>query len=76
MAVRVFAGGIAIYSHKMRTLLFLDIQLLADSIKLITGGGHLVNAGAVAAFELFISVSCIAMFFVLRHMNKHFHHLQ
>ena len=54
---------------KCGLLLFLDIQLLSDSIKLITGGGHLVNAGAVAAFELFISVSCIAMFFVLRHMN-------
>lgn len=57
---------------KCGLLLFLDIQLLSDSIKLITGGGHLVNAGAVATFELFISVSCIAMFFVLRHMNKHF----
>ncbi len=57
---------------KCGLLLFLDIQLLADSIELIIGGGHLVNAGAVAAFELIVSASCVAMFFVLRHLNKHF----
>ena len=57
---------------KCGLLLFLDIQLLTDSVQLILDGGHLVNAGAVAAFELFISASCIIMFFVLRHLNKKF----
>ncbi len=57
---------------KCGLLLFLDIQLLTDSVELILDGGHVVNAGAVAAFELFISVSCITMFLVLRHLNRHF----
>jgi cation diffusion facilitator family transporter len=57
---------------KCGILFFLDIQLLIDSAKLILDGGHIVNAGAIAAFELFISVSCIAMYFILRHMNRHF----
>ncbi len=57
---------------KCGLLLFLDIQLLTDSMALILDGGHVVNAGAVAAFELFISVSCIAMYLVLRNMNRYF----
>lgn len=57
---------------KCGLLLFLDIQLLTDSLQLIMDGGHVVNAGAVAAFELFVSVSCIAMFLLLRHMNRKF----
>ncbi len=57
---------------KCGLLLFLDVQLLTDSAQLIMDGGHFVNAGAVAAFELFVSVSCIVMFFILRHMNKRF----
>lgn len=57
---------------KCGLLLFLDLQLLTDNIQLIMDGGHFINAGAVAAFELFISVSCISMFFLLRHLNKKF----
>ena len=57
---------------KCGLLLFLDIQLLTDSVALILDGGHIVNAGAVAAFELFVSVSCVAMYLVLRSMNRHF----
>lgn len=57
---------------KCGLLLFLDIQLMTDSIQIIAAGGNEVNAGAVAAFELFISVSCITMFIVLRHLNKKF----
>lgn len=57
---------------KCGLLLFLDIQLLTDSVTLILDGGHIVNAGAVAAFELFVSVSCVAMYLVLRNMNRHF----
>lgn len=57
---------------KCGLLLFLDLQLLTDNVQLIMDGGHFINAGAVAAFELFISVSCISMFFLLRHLNKKF----
>lgn len=57
---------------KCGLLLFLDIQLLTDSVALILDGGHIVNAGAVAAFELFVSVSCVAMYLILRNMNRHF----
>ncbi len=57
---------------KCGLLLFLDIQLLTDSVALILDGGHIVNAGAVAAFELFVSVSCVAMYLVLRNMYRHF----
>ena len=44
----------------------------AQGVDLILDGGHIVNAGAVAAFELFVSVSCVAMYLVLRNMNRHF----
>lgn len=57
---------------KCGLLLFLDIQLMTDSLEIILDGGHTVNAGAVAAFELAVSVSCIAVFFLLRHLNKQF----
>lgn len=57
---------------KCGLLLSLDVGLLIDSILLILSGGHSVNAGAVATFELFVSISCISMFFILRHMNKKF----
>lgn len=57
---------------KCGLLLFLDIQLMVDSVHLILEGGHFVNAGAVAAFELAVSVSCITMFFILKYLNKKF----
>lgn len=57
---------------KCGLLLFLDIGLLIDSIKLILSGGHIVNAGAIAAFELFISVTCAAMYFIFKHMKRNF----
>ena len=57
---------------KCGLLLFLDIQLMTDSIHLILEGGHVVNAGAVAAFELAVSASCIIMFFILKYLNKKF----
>lgn len=57
---------------KCALLIFLDIQLLTDSVRLIMDGGHHINAGAVAAFEMFISISCITMFFVLRYLNRKF----
>lgn len=57
---------------KCGLLLFLDIQLITDSIELILDGGHVVNAGAVAVFELSVSVSCIIMFFILRYLNRKF----
>ena len=57
---------------KCGLLLFLDIQLMTDSIRLILSGGHIVNAGAIAAFELGISVSCVLMYLLLRHMNRRF----
>lgn len=57
---------------KCGLLLFLDMQLLVDSAQLIARGGHIVNAGAIAVFELAISISCISMFFILRYLNKKF----
>lgn len=55
---------------KTGILIFITCQLLVESIKMIIGGGHLVNAGVVAGFELFISATCIIMFFVLNHLRK------
>ncbi|NLD19092.1 MAG: cation diffusion facilitator family transporter [Clostridiales bacterium] len=57
---------------KYSLLLFLDVKLMTDSIQLILSGGHLVNAGAIAAFELLVSVSCVAMYFLLKHLNRGF----
>lgn len=57
---------------KCGLLLFLDIQLMINSFHLIMAGGHIVNAGAVAAFELAVSATCVMMYFTLKHLNRKF----
>lgn len=46
-------------------LLFLDIQLMIDSVQMILDGGHTVNATAVASFEFAMALSCILVYVLL-----------
>lgn len=46
-------------------LLFLDIQLMIDSVQMILDGGHIVNATAVASFEFAMALSCILVYVLL-----------
>lgn len=55
---------------KTGLLIFITGQLLIESVKMIIGGGHLVDAGFVAGYELFISATCFIMFLVLSRMKK------
>ena len=51
-------------------LLIVTSQLIFESGKLLLQGGHAVNAGAIAAFELGMSAACIAVYGILRYLNK------
>lgn len=55
---------------KTGLLIFITAQLIVESVQMILGGGHTVNAGAIAIFELAVSASCVTMYLVLNHMNK------
>lgn len=55
---------------KTGLLIFITGQLLIESIKMIIGGGHMVDAGFVAGYELFISATCFIMFLVLSRLKK------
>lgn len=55
---------------KTGLLIFITGQLLIESVQMIMSGGHLVDAGFVAGFELFVSVTCIIMYFVLNRLRK------
>lgn len=55
---------------KTGLLIFITGQLLVESIKMILDGGHMVDAGFVAVFELIVSATCIIVYFVLNHMRK------
>ncbi len=55
---------------KTGLLIFITIQLVVESGQMILAGGHVVNAGAIAIFELMVSVTCVTMYIVLNHLNK------
>lgn len=55
---------------KTGILIFITGQLIIESIQMILDGGHLVDAGFVAGFELFVSLTCFVMFIVLNRLRK------
>lgn len=55
---------------KCGLLIFITAQLIIESVQMILEGGHIVNAGVIAAFELVISACCVTMYIVLSHLNK------
>lgn len=55
---------------KTGLLIFITAQLIIESIQMIREGGHIVNAGIIATFELAVSATCVTMYLVLNHMNK------
>jgi cation diffusion facilitator family transporter len=57
---------------KSGILMFIDIQLIISSVRLILHGGHDINAGTVAIFEISVSVTCVIMWLVLRHLRGGF----
>lgn len=54
---------------KTGLLIFITAQLIVDSIQMILDGGHIVNAGVIAVFELGVSATCVIMYVVLHRMN-------
>ena len=57
---------------KTGILIFITGQLIIESIQMILNGGHLVHAGFVAGFELFVSLTCFIMFIVLSKLKKQY----
>lgn len=57
---------------KTGLLIFITAQLIVESVQMIMDGGHIVNAGFIAAFELAVSAACVTMYLVLNHMNKRY----
>ncbi|MGI6721651.1 MAG: cation diffusion facilitator family transporter [Anaerovoracaceae bacterium] len=57
---------------KSGLLIVVTVQLIVSSIKLLLSGGHDVDAGVVAIFELAVSGTCVAMYLLLNHLNKAF----
>ncbi|MCI8647070.1 MAG: cation diffusion facilitator family transporter [Firmicutes bacterium] len=57
---------------KTGLLIFITAQLIVESVQMIMDGGHTVNAGAIAVFELAVSACCVTMYLVLNHMNKRY----
>ncbi len=55
---------------KYSALLVVCAGTIVDNIRLIQSGGHLVNAGDVAAFELFVMAGCLAVLFALHTLSK------
>lgn len=57
---------------KCGLLIFITSQLVIESIRMIIDGGHTVNAGVIAVFELAVSALCVIMYCFLRHLNKRY----
>lgn len=51
-------------------LMGVDIILIIDSVSLVLDGGNEVDATVIAIFELAVSAACVAMYVVLRRINK------
>ena len=55
---------------KYGILIVFTVKLVVDNVRLLMSGGHHINAGAVAIFEMTMAVLGLAMYLILRHMNK------
>lgn len=57
---------------KYSALLAVCAGTIVDNVRLIQSGGHLVDAGDVAAFELFVMAGCLAVVFALHTLSKRY----
>lgn len=55
---------------KYSVLLALTCNLMAENIKLLLHGGHEVDAGSIAIFELLVCAGCAVMYLILSHYSK------
>ena len=55
---------------KYSALLVVCAATIVDNIRLIQSGGHLVNAGDVAAFEFFVMAGCLTVVLALHRLSK------
>lgn len=55
---------------KYSVLFALTCNLLVENVKLLFGGGHDVDAGSIAIFELLVCFGCAAMYITLEHYSK------
>ncbi|MDD3367710.1 MAG: cation diffusion facilitator family transporter [Lachnospiraceae bacterium] len=55
---------------KYGILLVITLDLIFENIGLIMHGGHLVDAGAIALFELAVCFGCVVLYLVLCYFSK------
>lgn len=55
---------------KYSILVAISIGTILDNIRLLEDGGHLVDAGEVFSFELFVTAGCLAVTLMLRSLSK------
>ena len=55
---------------KYSVLLALTCNLMVENIKLLLHGGHEVDAGSIAIFELLVCLGCAGMYLLLGHYSK------
>ena len=55
---------------KYSVLLALTCNLMIENIKLLLHGGHDVDAGSIAIFELVVCLGCVGMYLILHHYSK------
>ncbi len=55
---------------KYSVLLALTCNLMVENIKLLLHGGHDVDAGSIAIFELLVCIGCAVMYLILNHYSK------
>ena len=55
---------------KYSVLLALTCNLLVENVKLLFQGGHDVDAGSIAVFEIIVCLGCAAMYLLLSHYSK------
>ncbi len=55
---------------KYSVLLAITCNLMIENIKLLLHGGHNVDAGSIAVFELIVCMGCLGMYIILNHYSK------
>ena len=50
--------------------LFVVLNLIIENAKVLSGGGHTVDAGVLVGFELILNLFSILIYFVLRHFSE------
>lgn len=55
---------------KYSVLLAITCNLMIENIELFLNGGHNVDAGIIAVFELLVCIGCLVIYIILNHYSK------